>query len=86
MVKRNSTAQMRRVLQNAFHVIGGFEEDEIAAALRDVERGIERVRREGAPVELQPRRSALRRLQHLEASSAEFVGELRFGEIAKCMI
>ncbi|MBE0617976.1 MAG: single-stranded DNA-binding protein, partial [Proteobacteria bacterium] len=64
-VKRNSTATLRRVLQNAFLRVGGYDEEEVAGALREAEEAVRHVRAEGAAVELPPRPSALRKLQHL---------------------
>ncbi|MBI5015553.1 MAG: AAA family ATPase [Deltaproteobacteria bacterium] len=77
-IKRNSTAPMRRALQTVFHVIGGVEDDEAADAVEEAEEAAERAVREGVAVELTPRRSPLRKLQHLVASrhrlAAESVG------------
>jgi stage III sporulation protein SpoIIIAA len=67
-VKRNSTAQIRRALQNAFHVVGGVGEEEISEAVKEAEEAVRRVLEEGEVVELSPRRAALRRLQHLVVS------------------
>jgi len=77
-VRRNSTASVRRVLQSAFHVVGGVDEEEASDAVSEAEEAVERVMLEGTPVELSPRRPALRKLQHLVASRhhlpAESVG------------
>ena len=67
-VRRNSTASVRRVLQGAFHVVGGVDEDEAAEAVSEAEEAVERVLLERIAVELPARRPALRRLQHLVAS------------------
>jgi len=63
-VKRNSTAQMRRLLQSLFCVVEGMKEEEIRRAVKDVEEAVRRVNAEGVPVELAPQPSALRRIQH----------------------
>lgn len=74
-IKRNSTAPMRRALQSAFHVIGGVEDDEAADAVEEAEEAAERVLRDGLAVELTPRRSQLRKLQHLVASRHRLAAE-----------
>jgi stage III sporulation protein SpoIIIAA len=67
-IKRNSTAPMRRALQSVFHVVGGVDDEEAADAVEEAEEAAERVLRDGTAVELTPRRSSLRKLQHLVAS------------------
>jgi predicted RNA-binding protein Jag len=66
------------MLQTVFHVVGGVDEEEAAEAVTEAEEAVERVLLEGTPVELSPRRSSLRKLQHLVASRhhlpAESVG------------
>lgn len=63
-VKRNSTSQMRRLLQSLFVPPEGVDEDEVREAVQEVEHAIERVMNEGVPVALAPRRSSVRKLQH----------------------
>jgi len=63
-VRKNTTAQMRRALQDHLHYRQGLDEDALAHALREVEHAVERVRAEGVPVALEPRPASLRRLQH----------------------
>ncbi len=63
-VRKNTTAQMRRALQDHLHYQRGLDEDALAHALREVEHAVERVRAEGVPVALEPRPASLRRLQH----------------------
>ncbi len=77
-VKKNSTAQMRRLLQNLFNMIHGMEEEEVDSAVRETEAGLRRALEEGVIVELAPRPASLRQLQHRVASrhhvAAESVG------------
>ncbi|MGD2082264.1 MAG: R3H domain-containing nucleic acid-binding protein [Chromatiales bacterium] len=63
-VKKNSASQIRRLLQNLFNLIPGADDLEVNDAVRETESAIQRVLEEGAEVELAPRTSALRRLQH----------------------
>lgn len=64
LLKKNTTAQIRHLLQQVFHVMGGIDADEVQDALRETEAAIERVLNEGVEVELTPRRPALRQVQH----------------------
>ncbi|NMO13838.1 AAA family ATPase [Pyxidicoccus fallax] len=64
VVKRNSSAELRRVLKTAFHVVEGVDEDQVREAVAEVEHAIERVLSEGVSVPLAPRPPRLRKLQH----------------------
>ncbi len=63
-VKRNSTSQMRRLLQSLFVPPEGVDEEEVREAVQEVEHAIKRVMSEGVAVPLAPRRPAVRKLQH----------------------
>jgi len=63
-VKRNSTSQMRRLLQALFVPPEGVDEEEVREAVQEAEHAIQRVMAEGIPVALAPRRPAVRKLQH----------------------
>jgi stage III sporulation protein AA len=63
-VKKNSTAQIRRALADAFNQVHGADPDEVDAVVRESEAAIRRARETGEEVSLPPRESALRRLQH----------------------
>lgn len=63
-VKRNSTSQMRRLLQALFVPPEGVDDEEIREAVAEVEHAIRRVMSEGVSVALAPRRSSVRKLQH----------------------
>ena len=64
LVKRNTTSQIRRLLESMFNVVQGIEGDAVDAAVRDAEAGVKRVQQEGVAVELEPQTAALRKLQH----------------------
>ena len=63
-VKRNSTSQMRRLLQSLFMPPEGVDEGEVREAVQEAEHAIQRVMSEGVAVALAPRRSSVRKLQH----------------------
>ena len=76
-VKKNSSAEMRRVLRNLFAVVPGVEEELVREAVNEAEHAIARVLADQVPVSLAPRPAALRKMQHrlvsrhhLEAQSA----------------
>jgi hypothetical protein len=64
VVKRNTTAQIRHLLQNLFHVLHGWDDEEVDEAVREAEVAVQRALLEGVPVELAPRSPTLRQLQH----------------------
>ena len=76
-LKKNSSAEMRRVLRNLFAVVPGVDEDLVREAVNEAEAAIAKVMSEQVPVSLSPRPPALRKVQHrlvsrhhLEAASA----------------
>jgi stage III sporulation protein SpoIIIAA len=76
-VKKNSSAEMRRVLRNLFSVVPGVDDDLVREVVTETEHAIARVLAERVPVSLAPRPPALRKMQHrlvsrhhLEAASA----------------
>jgi stage III sporulation protein SpoIIIAA len=75
VVKRNTTAQIRRLLQGLFNMAPGLGETEVAAAVREAEEAVQRVMADGVGVDLAPRRSALRRLQHRIVARHRLVAE-----------
>ncbi|HEX8703065.1 MAG TPA: R3H domain-containing nucleic acid-binding protein [Myxococcaceae bacterium] len=64
VVKRNSSAELRRVLRGAFMVVEGVDEDQVREAVAEAEHAIQRVLSEGVVVPLAPRPPRLRKLQH----------------------
>jgi predicted RNA-binding protein Jag len=63
-VKKNTTAQISKLLREVFHHHPDLEEDEAREALLEAEEGIRRALEEGVVIELAPRSPALRQLQH----------------------
>jgi stage III sporulation protein SpoIIIAA len=64
VVKRNSSAELRRVLRAFFNVVEGVDEDVVREAVAEAEHAIQRVLSEGVSVPLAPRAPRLRKLQH----------------------
>ncbi len=75
LVKRNSTAQIRHVLQDIFSLVDGHDPDEIRVAVREAEDAVERVMETGASIELSPQPSPIRRLQHRIIARCHLVAE-----------
>jgi len=64
LVKKNTTAQIRRLLQSVFNILKDREDDEVNAAVREAEAAVQRVKSEGVAVALAPHGASLRKLQH----------------------
>jgi stage III sporulation protein SpoIIIAA len=64
VVKRNSSAELRRVLRGAFMLLEGVDEEQVREAVAEAEHAIQRVLSEGVTVPLAPRPPRLRKLQH----------------------
>lgn len=64
LLKRNSTSEMNRLLRKLFNVVEGVADEEVQEAVLETKTAINRVREEGIEVNLRPRRSALRKVQH----------------------
>jgi stage III sporulation protein SpoIIIAA len=75
VVKKNTTAQLRRLLQNVFNRMAGMDEDEAQLAVRETELAIRRALEEGVAVALPPRSSSVRALQHRIASRHRVMAE-----------
>ena len=75
IIRKNTTAQMRRVLQNAFNILHGVDDSEVQDALREIQDAARTVLAENIEVELRPRPPALRRLQHRVATDHRVVAE-----------
>ena len=75
LVKRNTTAQIRHLLQSVFNVHYGIEEEDVEDAVREAEAAAERARDQGVAVELAPRPPSLRKLQHRIAVRHHLVAE-----------
>jgi hypothetical protein len=75
LIKRNTANELRRLLQNVFHIMEGFDEDEVQDAVKETEEAIRQVCEEGRPVALAPRRPALRKMQHRIIAGRHLVAE-----------
>jgi stage III sporulation protein SpoIIIAA len=64
VVKRNSSAELRRVLRGVFMLVEGVDEEQLREAVAEAEHAIQRVLNEGVSVPLAPRPPRLRKLQH----------------------
>jgi stage III sporulation protein SpoIIIAA len=73
VVKSNTIVQMENFLRAAFAITDPTQADD--AALREVEEGVEEVLDQGHPVELPPRNTYLRRLQHQVVERCGLVSE-----------
>lgn len=75
MVKKNTTAQIRRLLQNVLNVVWGADEVDVDDAVREAEAAIRRVLADGVAMELAPRPATLRKLQHRIVARHRLVAE-----------
>ncbi len=75
VVKKDTTAQLRRLLQDVFFILQGVDDTEVRAAVSEVEHAIQRVMAEGVPVELAPCRASLRKIQHRMVSRYPLMAE-----------
>lgn len=64
LIKRNTANEMRRLLQQAMHVIEGIEDEEVQEAANEAEAAVRQVLAEGVEVALPPRPPTLRKMQH----------------------
>ncbi len=80
VVKKNTTAQIRRLLQSVFNVIRGVEDQEIHDAVREAETAVQRVLAEGVPMELAPRSPPVREMQHRIAVRYHLMAESQGSE------
>lgn len=62
--KRSTSAELKRVLKNAFFVTGTADADHVREAVLETEHAIRRVLAEAVPVPLAPRPPEVRRLEH----------------------
>ncbi len=74
VVKKNTTAQMRRLLQGLVHLFQ-TEDEEVKEALREAEEAVLRVQEEATVMELAPRPPALRKMQHRLIARHHLVAE-----------
>lgn len=74
-IKRNTTAEIRRLLQKVFNLVSGMDDEEVREAIEETEEAIRKALEEGTEVALQPRRPALRKVQHRYISSLGLVAQ-----------
>ncbi|SCX93384.1 Stage III sporulation protein SpoIIIAA [Thiohalorhabdus denitrificans] len=75
VVKKNTTAQIRRLLEKVFTVLHGLEDEEVSDAVREAEDAAWRVLTEGEPIELAPHSGKVRQVQHEVAVRYHLVAE-----------
>jgi hypothetical protein len=63
-VKRNSSAEIRRILRHVIPTAEGHDAEEVREAVAETEHAMRRVMAENVSIPLAPRPPALRRLQH----------------------
>ncbi len=80
MARKNTSAQLRRVLQDLFSVLPGSTREDVDAALHEARAGVARARRDGVEVALSPRSARLRRLQHRVVVREQMVAQSRGSE------
>jgi len=74
-IKRNTTAEMRRLLQRIFNLVQGMDDEEVREAVEETEQAARMAVEEGIEVALLPRRPALRKVQHRYISSLGLVAQ-----------
>ncbi|MBA1148994.1 AAA family ATPase [Ectothiorhodospiraceae bacterium WFHF3C12] len=74
-VKKNSTAQLRRLLEGVFHVVKGVDGEDVKGAVAEAEAAARQVLDRGVAVELPPRAAPLRKVQHRVAMQHRLVAE-----------
>jgi nucleoside-triphosphatase THEP1 len=74
-VKKNTTSQLRRLLRDVFNVVYGVDDTKVDEVVRETEAAIHRALEEGVAVELSPKPSTIRKLQHRIASRHHVVTE-----------
>lgn len=63
-IKKNTTAQIRRALQDAFHVVHDIDDDDLVVAVREAEEAVRQAVETQEAQALPPRPPAVRELQH----------------------
>lgn len=74
-IKRNTTAEIRRLLQKIFNLVPGVDEDEVREAVEETEAAVTKAKEEGVEVALAPRRPSVRKVQHRYISSLGLVAQ-----------
>lgn len=63
-IKRNTSTEIRRLLQKIFNVVPGYDDEDVNEAVQEAEAAIRTVMDEGVEVALSPRKAVLRKIQH----------------------
>lgn len=74
-IKRNTTAELRRLLQKIFNLVTGVDEEDVREAVEETEEAVRKALEEGVEVALAPRRPALRKVQHRFIASLGLMAE-----------
>ena len=74
-VKKNTTSQLRRLFRDVFNVVYGVDDNKVDEVVRETEAAIHRAIEEGVAVELSPKPSSIRQLQHRIASRHRVITE-----------
>jgi stage III sporulation protein SpoIIIAA len=74
-VKKNTSSQLRRLLRDIFNVVHGVDNNQVDEVVKETEAAIQRAINEGVVVELSPKPSTIRQLQHRIASRHRVVTE-----------
>ncbi|MGA7826880.1 MAG: R3H domain-containing nucleic acid-binding protein [Geobacteraceae bacterium] len=74
-IKRNTTAEMRRLLQRIFNLVQGMDDEEVRQAVEETEQAARMSLEQGIEVALLPRRPALRKVQHRYLTSLGLVAQ-----------
>jgi len=74
-IKKNSAAQLRRLLEGVFNIVKGLDGEDVDGAIAEAENASRRVLTEGVAVELSPRNAPLRQVQHRIAMRHKLVAE-----------
>jgi len=75
LIKKNTTAQIRRLLEREFHVLKGIEDEAINRALEEAKAAVTKAKTEGIDVGLAPQPPALRDLQQRFITRHHLVAE-----------
>jgi len=73
LIKRNTSAEIRRLLQKVFNIVQGVDDEEIMEAVEETEAAIRKVLEERIEMSLSPRPPTLRKMQHRMITSAGLV-------------
>jgi stage III sporulation protein SpoIIIAA len=73
LIKRNTSAEIRRLLQKVFNIVQGIDDEDIQEAVEETEAAIRKVLEDESELALSPRPPTLRKMQHRMITSAGLV-------------